>query len=200
MKFRIAFVLVMALLVSAFGAVAAQQMGGTPESQGHSDHMSATPDMPMGNLSMGGFYFTVTNAGDEPDRLVKVESDIAQTIEIHNVEMKDGVMAMSPQHDGVEIPANGELVLEPGSYHVMLIGINKSLLEGEEFTATLFFENAGDVEITVPIYVAQPDEDEFGDAVKVGDDLEVSGIWARQAPKVDGMATPMASPAATPGS
>ena len=182
MKFRAAFVLVLAILVSAFGAAAAQQMQGTPDPHGHGDHI------------------TVTNSGDEADRLVKVESDIAQTIEIHNVEMKSGVMTMVPQHDGVEIPADGELVLKPGSYHVMLIGINKSLIEGEEFTATLFFEKAGEVEVTVPIFVSEPDEDTFGDPVSVGDTLEVSNIWARQAPKVNGMATPMASPAATPGS
>lgn len=200
MKFRAAFVLVLAILVSAFGAAAAQQMQGTPDPHGHGDHMSGTPEMQMNNLSMGGFYFTVTNSGDEADRLVKVESDIAQTIEIHNVEMKSGVMTMVPQHDGVEIPADGELVLKPGSYHVMLIGINKSLIEGEEFTATLFFEKAGEVEVTVPIFVSEPDEDTFGDPVSVGDTLEVSNIWARQAPKVNGMATPMASPAATPGS
>ncbi len=198
MKVRVAFALVMAMLVSAFGAAAAQNMQGTPDPHGHGDHMSGTPEMQMNNLSMGGFYFTVTNSGDEPDRLVKVESDIAATIEIHNVIMKDGVMSMVPQHDGVEIPADGELVLEPGSYHIMLIGINESLIEGEDFTATLFFENAGEIEVTVPIFMAQPDEDEFGDAVMAGDTLEISGLWARQAPKVDGMATPMASPAATP--
>ena len=200
MKVRVAFVLVFAMLVYVFGAATAQQMQGTPDPNGHGNHMSGTPEMQMNNLSMGGFYFTVTNSGDEADRLVKVESDIAQTIEIHNVEMKSGVMTMVPQHDGVEVPADGELVLEPGSYHVMLIGITESLIEGEDFTATLFFENAGEVEVTVPIFVAEPDEDEFGDVVTVGDTLEVSNIWARQAPKVNGMASPMASPAATPGS
>lgn len=199
MKFRIVLVVVLAILVPAFGAVAARQVQGTPDSHGHGDHVSATPDMTTGNPSMGAFYFTVTNSGDEPDRLVKVQSDIAQAIEIHTVEMKNGVMAMSPQHDGVEIPADGELVLEPGSNHVMLIGITTSLLDGEAFTATLFFENAGEIEITVPISVAEPNDDEFADAVTVGDTIEVGGIWAREAPKIDGMGTPVASPAATPG-
>ena len=192
MKFRFAFIMVTAMVLYLFGAAAAQpHHSGTPEA---GDHMMATPGMHMENMSMGAFYFTVTNNGDETDRLVKIESDIAEVIEIHNVEMKDGAMTMVPQHDGLEIPANEEVVLEPGGYHVMLIGITESLVDGEEFTATLFFEDAGEVEITVPIFISEPGDDEFGDAVTVGDEIEVSNVWARQAPKLEGPATPAATP------
>lgn len=190
MKMRTTLMLVVALLVSMAGVGAAQQMHGTPGAD-HGDHMMATPDAA---LSMGAFYFTVKNTGDEPDRLVKIESDIAESVEIHNVEMNNGAMTMQPQSDGVEIPAGEELVLEPGSYHVMLIGITKSLVDGEEFTATLHFEKAGEVEIIVPIYAAEPREDD-AEPVKVGDTIEISGIWARQAPKLDGVGTPVATPA-----
>lgn len=109
-------------------------------------------------------------------------------------------MKMVPQHDGVEIPAGETLVLEPGSFHIMLIGLTESLMEGDAFVATLHFEKAGAVEITVPIHAAQPEEGDFAEPVMVGETLELSGIWARQAPKLDGMATPMASPMATPDS
>lgn len=195
MKFRVALLLTAGMLLAMVVPAAAQHdHSSTPESHQHGDHMSATPAMDMDNLSTGAFYFTVTNSGDEPDRLVKIESDIAQAIEIHEVKMDGGVMTMSPQHDGVEIPANGELVLEPSGYHVMLIGINKSLLDGEEFTATLFFENAGEVEVIVPIFMSNPGENEFGDSVKVGDTIEVSNVWARQAPKLEGSSTPVATP------
>lgn len=198
MKIRIAFLLLVTMLVSSFGAAAAQHHDhGTPEPHHSGDHMSATPAAGMSNMSMGAFYFTVTNTGNEADRLVKIESDVAIDIEIHNVELKDGVMAMEPQHDGVEIAAGEELVMEPGSSHVMLIDINKSLLDGEGFTASLYFEHAGEVEVTVPIYMVQPDEEDFAEPVTVGDTIEISGIWARQAPKVEGN-SPMASPAATP--
>lgn len=191
MNIRTAVLLGVALLVSMVGAGAAQQMHSTPDAS-HGDHVMATPGT---TTSMGAFYLTVKNTGDEPDRLVKIESDIADTIEIHDVEMKDGAMTMQLQHDGVEIPAGEELVLEPGSSHVMLIGITRSLVDGEEFTATLHFEKAGEVEITVPIYAAEPGEDENdAEPVKVGDNLEITGIWARHAPKLDGMGTPAATP------
>ena len=50
------------------------------------------------------------------------------------------------------------------------------------------------MEIIVPIYAAEPREDD-AEPVKVGDTIEISGIWARQAPKLDGVGTPVATPA-----
>lgn len=193
MKIRNLFVALTIMLATSFGVVAAQDHHATPDAH-HDDHGGHD----MENISMGAFYFTVTNNGDETDRLVMVETDMAEVVEIHDVKMDGGVMQMVPMHDGVEIGPGETIVLEPGSYHVMLIGITESMLNGEEFTATLHFEQAGEVEITVPIHINPPDEGEYGEPVQVGDDIEVSNIWARQAPKLDGMATPMASPMATP--
>lgn len=199
MKMRTTLFTLLALLVASVGVVAAQHGtdDATPSSQDHGDHSEHSGHGDMENLSTGAFYITITNNGEETDRLVSVESEIAQVVEVHNVEMEDGVMKMQPLHDGLEVPAGETIVFEPGSYHVMLIGINESLIDGEDFTATLNFENAGSVEITVPIYALEPDEDEQGDPVTAGD-IEISNIWARQAPKLDGLATPMASPDASP--
>lgn len=201
MKLRTTFLSILALLVASFGIAAAQHGTdtATPSGDDHGDHHdhSEHAEGEMQSLSMGAFYLTITNNGDEDDHLVSVDSDIAQVVEIHNVEMVDGVMKMDPMLDGLHVPAGETIVFEPGSYHVMLIGINESLIDGEDFTATLNFENAGSVEVTVPIYALEPDEDEHADPVTVGD-IEISNIWARQAPKIDGSATPVASPEASP--
>lgn len=198
MKFRHTILALVAVLATMFGTVSAQHdhHSATPDA---SEHSHGDHDMDMENVSLGAFYFSVTNNGEEADRLMMIETDAADVVEIHSVVMDNGVMQMSPELDGVEIPAGESLVLEPGGYHVMMIGLTESLLNGEEFTATLHFEHAGEIEITVPISITQPDDDEYGDSVQVGDTIEVSNIWARQAPKLDGMATPMASPNATPG-
>ncbi|MCA9834481.1 MAG: copper chaperone PCu(A)C [Thermomicrobiales bacterium] len=203
MKKRIGLIVIAALLtIGSFGFASAQHehhhADSTPDATDH-DHMNmdATPAANM-NTSTGAFYFTVTNHGDEADTLVGITSDAAETLEIHSVTMDNGVMSMEAQPDGVEIPAGGELVLEPSGYHVMMVGLTESLLDGEEFTATLHFEHAGDVEITVPIYALAPDDDAFADPVMAGDHLEIGKIWARQAPKLDGMSTPAATPLATP--
>lgn len=206
MKLRYTLIVIFALVASSFGGVVAQDDHdhGTPEAgheTDHSDHGDMHGHDEHGHdasLSMGAFYLTITNNGDDSDRLVMVETDMADVVEVHDVEMDDGVMQMVPLHDGLEIAAGEEIVFEPGSFHVMLIGITESMLDGEDFSATLHFEKAGEVEVTVPIYALEPDEGEFGDPVEVGE-IEVSNVWARQAPKLDGIATPMATPDATPG-
>lgn len=202
MKFRNLFVTLLAVLSLSFGAVAAQHddHDATPDAGDHGDMDHGDPDHgDMGDISLAAFYFTVTNNGDEADTLLSIETDMANVVEVHDVEMKDGVMSMFPLEDGLEIPAGESVSLEPGGYHVMMIDITESLIDGGEFTATLTFENAGEVEITVPIFALEPEEGDFQDPTTVGD-LEVGNIWARQAPKLDGGATPVASPGATPES
>lgn len=193
----VAIVAVAVFMFSAIGLPVAAQHDhghmGTPDASPMAGHGDAT--------STGAFYMTITNTGDEADRLVAVHTDAAGTVEVHNVVMDGEVMQMMPQHDGVEIPAGEEIALAPGGYHVMMIGLTESLIAGEEFEATLVFEHAGEVEITVPILRTEPDEDELtAEPVEAGD-LVIEGIWARQAPKLDGgTGTPVASPMASPKS
>jgi copper(I)-binding protein len=192
----VALAALLAFMVSSIGMTAVAQHG-----DGHAHGAMGSPEAsPMaghGSTSTGAFYLTITNDGDESDRLIAVESDAAEAVEIHNVEMDGNVMHMMHEEDGVEIPAGETLVLDPGGYHVMLVGLTESLLAGEEFTATLVFEHAGEVEITVPILRTEPKDDELtAEPVEAGD-LVIEGIWARQAPKLDGgMGTPVASPMA----
>ena len=193
----------LALMVTAFGASVTAQ-----HSHGHDDHgtpvaspMSHNDHGDHGDLSMGAAYMTITNNGADSDRLVSITTDAAQVVEIHEVKMDNNVMQMSPLHDGLEIPAGEDVSLEPGGYHVMLIGLTKSLIAGEEYEMTLTFEHAGDVTVTVPILRTEPKDNEgTAGPIEVGD-LELTDIWSRQAPKLEsgtGMATPAASPEATP--
>lgn len=194
--------LFLALLIAAgaFGGAVAQDMHGTPEASPMDEH--AHHDHGHGDdLSMGATYMTITNNGDDADRLTGAETDVAEVVEVHEIVMKDNVMEMGPLHDGLEIPAGETVELEPGGYHIMLIGLTKSLVAGEDYELTLTFEHAGEVTVTVPILRTEPkDDEEFGDKVEI-DDLVIEGVWSRQAPKIDtDKATPMASPEATPES
>jgi periplasmic copper chaperone A len=49
------------------------------------------------------------------------------------------------------VPASGEVALKPGSFHVMLIGLNQALTPGENFDVTLQFEQAGPVTVQANI-------------------------------------------------
>ena len=101
---------------------------------------------PPGAKVAGG-YFTVTNHGGVPDRLVSVTSDISAKAEVHEMAVKDGVMTMRPVEGGVEIPAGGKIELKPGGYHLMLMGLKHPAKDGESFPATLTFEKAGSVTV-----------------------------------------------------
>jgi copper(I)-binding protein len=101
---------------------------------------------PAGAKVAGG-YFTVTNSGSTPDRLLSISSDISAKAELHEMGVKDGVMTMRPVSGGLEIPAGGKVALAPGGYHLMFIGLKQQPKQGEKFSATLTFEKAGAVTV-----------------------------------------------------
>ncbi|MEM8530581.1 MAG: copper chaperone PCu(A)C [Chloroflexota bacterium] len=99
----------------------------------------------------GAAYMIINNSGEEVDRLVSASSDVAETIELHTVEEGDGgVMAMR-QVENIEVPAGGETTLEPGGFHVMLIGLTQDLTAGDTFNVTLEFETAGTMDVEVEV-------------------------------------------------
>ncbi|KUM28660.1 hypothetical protein AU467_10875 [Mesorhizobium loti] len=101
---------------------------------------------PPGAKVAGG-YFTVTNKGNAPDRLLSISSEISDKAELHEMGVKDGVMTMRPVTGGLEIPAGGKVELKPGAYHLMFFGLKRQPKQGEKFPATLTFEKAGSVTV-----------------------------------------------------
>jgi hypothetical protein len=135
-------------------ARAAVAMAGEMGGHNMGDMGTPTGDTAMGEMQHGGAnsgaFMVIRNKGSEADRLVKAESDVAEVVEIHLSEMKDGVMTMR-QVDGVEIPANGQAELKPGSYHVMLIGLKRDLVAGEKIQLKLTFEKGGSLEVEAEV-------------------------------------------------
>jgi len=96
-----------------------------------------------------GMFFVIDNGG-AADALLSVVSDAARVAELHKTEMQDGVMKMIPQQS-VAVPAGQQVTFKPGDLHVMLIDLKKDLKEGDEVTATLRFENAGEITVTAKV-------------------------------------------------
>ena len=101
----------------------------------------------------GVAYMTIFNHGGGMDRLVAVESDVAKKVELHTHSMKDGVMRMR-RISAIEVHPGEPAVLAPGGNHVMLMGLHKSLKEGQPFTVNLVFEKAGKIEVDVAVHKA----------------------------------------------
>lgn len=97
-------------------------------------------------------YFTASG-GDEPDRLLGARTAVATEVQIHETATgEDGTTTMRPL-DGLDLPADGELVLEPGGYHLMLVDVER-VEAGDEIDVTLIWENSG--EWTIPVDVVPP--------------------------------------------
>ena len=99
----------------------------------------------------GAVYMTIDNKSGTADKLTGVSSEVADKLQIHEMKVENGVMQMREIAGGLAIPANGSVVLKPGSYHVMLIGLNKPLTAGESFPLKLTFAKAGTISVTVPV-------------------------------------------------
>jgi periplasmic copper chaperone A len=99
----------------------------------------------------GAVYMTLDNKSSTADRLTGASSDVADKLQIHEMKVENGVMKMRELAGGLPIPAGGSVVLKPGSYHVMLIGLKKPLSVGEQLPLTLTFEKAGNILVTVPV-------------------------------------------------
>jgi copper(I)-binding protein len=99
----------------------------------------------------GAAYMFIHNHSAEDDALVGASSDVAAAVEIHLSQMgADGTMQMIPQ-ESIALPADGELELKPGSYHIMMIGLVKDLNVGDEINVTLHFEKHEDITLTIPV-------------------------------------------------
>lgn len=101
--------------------------------------------------SVGGGYLTITNTGNAPDRLTGGASDISKRFELHEMSLDKGVMKMRFLPQGVEIKPGETVEFKPGGHHIMFVGLNKQLMQGEQIKATLNFEKAGNVEVTFAV-------------------------------------------------
>ena len=104
----------------------------------------------IGTARPGAAYVTIRNTGDEPDRLIRIETPIAAQPEVHGMEEESGIMKMRPAGP-LEIPPGGEIRLSPGGRHVMLMQLQQPLEEGEQVPLTLIFEKAGKITVSAPV-------------------------------------------------
>lgn len=98
---------------------------------------------------VGGGYFSIINNSTQEDRLLGATSQIADRVEIHYMEMTDGIMKMRPIPEGLVIPAGQKIELAPGGYHLMLIGLKQPVKQNDTVAVALKFEKAGIINIVL---------------------------------------------------
>ncbi len=97
-----------------------------------------------------GAFMVIKNAGDKDTQLVSANAQVANITELHNHINDNGVMRMR-QVKEIAVPAKGEAVLKPGSYHVMLIDMKAPLNEGDHVVIKLGFGDGSSKEVHAPV-------------------------------------------------
>lgn len=97
-------------------------------------------------------FLEIHNHGKVADRLtaVRFPSSLVSRGELHTMSHQDGKMVMRELKELV-LPPGGTIKLQPGGDHLMLIGLKRSLKAGETLEATLVFEKAGEVKVSIPV-------------------------------------------------
>lgn len=141
-----------ATVLMASNALAEHVAGGAA-----ADHINVSDVWARASAGMakaGGVFMTLHNPTTHDDTLVSAASDVADTVQLHTHTMVDGVMQMREVEGGIKVPAGETVMMQPGGYHVMLMGLKAPLAEGATFPLTLTFD--GGQVTTVDVKVVSP--------------------------------------------
>jgi len=101
------------------------------------------------NARVLGGFMTLINRGSTDVSLLSASSPLFSSIELHKTEMVDGVGKMIPQQR-IVVPAEGQVELKPGSYHLMLMGARQPLQAGDSVPVELQFD-ASKLALEMPV-------------------------------------------------
>jgi copper(I)-binding protein len=99
----------------------------------------------------GAAYMTLMNRGKTTDRLIRVSSPVAKKVELHT-HIKSGDIMRMRRVKAVSIHKGMTQTFKSGGFHIMLMGLKKSLKNGQKFPLTLTFERAGVIKVNVAVY------------------------------------------------
>jgi len=144
------------VLAAAALALAGCAQGGSPASNSStSATQNATPLtvsepwVKTADTGMSAAFGTIRNATDEEVTIVGVSTPASPMVELHETVMgANGTMQMQAKQGGFVIPAHGELALAPGGDHIMLMGLAKPILAGDEVSFELKTSDGGTVDFT----------------------------------------------------
>ena len=101
-------------------------------------------------VSIGVIYLDIKNDTAKSDRLLKLKTSVATSAEVHRTEVIEGVARMR-EVAVLHVAAGERVAFEPGGMHVMLMGLNKPLVEGQKFDLELLFEVGGPRKVAVVV-------------------------------------------------
>lgn len=106
-----------------------------------------------GTMSTAG-YFEI--GADSMDTLVGARAAGFDAVELHTVTEEDGISRMR-QVEGFDLVPGRLVALAPGGNHLMLMGPDGALREGDTIDVTLVFESGAEVAVPLPVERRAPD-------------------------------------------
>ncbi len=102
------------------------------------------------NAKVLAAFMLIDNQTSESQTLTTATSPDFKMVEIHQTVEHDGMMHMKKQEQLV-INSKQQVMLKPGSYHLMLMQPKRQLNAGDEVELTLKFANEEELIIKVPV-------------------------------------------------
>ena len=98
---------------------------------------------------MTAAFVTLHNASDADVHVVSATTTMSPMTQLHEMVDQDGTMVMKEAADGLTIPADGTLQLEPGGFHLMVMDLASDVVVGQTYSVTITF--ADDSEVTFDV-------------------------------------------------
>lgn len=149
----------LAALLLPLAACAAEPEGDDPAagapSGGAADDGTLTvtdPWVKAAGEGMTAAFGTVRNGFGGDLVLTGARTDASAQVELHETSSDgSGGMSMQEKEGGFTLPAGGELILEPGGNHLMLMELTAPLLPGDEVELTLEFTDGTEHPFTATV-------------------------------------------------
>ena len=95
-------------------------------------------------------FMQLKNHAKHDISVMSAHSNVAKKVELHTHDMVNGEMRMY-QVKKIDVTANGKTVLQPGGFHIMLLGLHKPLKEGNLVDLTLTLYSGEEIKVKIPV-------------------------------------------------
>lgn len=148
-RLRLGAIAVIALVVIVGGGIAFFAGGSDSSSTPTSPITISGQYVTETTNDVAALYFTIKNSGAQ-DTLLSVSTDASPDSSIHQ-DVTEGLSSSMKMLQDLVIPANGELTMKPGAYHIMMMGLKKPLTAGMQVTVHLTLQKNGTIDFTAPV-------------------------------------------------
>ncbi|MBB0967518.1 copper chaperone PCu(A)C [Dietzia aerolata] len=113
------------------------------------------------DTDMSGAFGTLRNTGDVQVHITGVTSPVSDRVEMHEMVPGGSGMMMQEKEGGFVVPAGGELFLEPGKDHFMLMDLTEPITTGQVIELVLEFDDGSEQDVTLTARDFKGGEEEY---------------------------------------